>query len=401
MKVFFVVKNNFPNGLATTARVINYCKGMIENNIECEVIIPVAIERYEEPIKNVSYKGVYEGIPFFYVSKNPRRSKYLIYRKIKDIFDYIRTLYYLYLHVTSDDVVIVYEGGCFWFKLLAKVVHFKKAQIVMELNELPYGTSTETKKTIRKRAKMLNEVFPLYDGFFAISESLMNLARKYSPRAQIIKIPIIVDTTIVDNVEERIFSKPYLFHSGSLFEQKDGIVGMLEAFAIANKKLGYSLNYILTGYPNKSRDYQLIVSTIEKLGIQEFIHFTGFIQAEQLRIYQKNCLATIINKYPNQQNEYCFSTKLGEYLAFAKPVIITNVGEAMYYLNNQNSYIVDPYSSEQIAEKIVEIVQNKEQAQKIGAEGYGLAKNIFNCNYQGKRIADFLFQLKEKINHNF
>ena len=344
MKVFFVVKNNFPNGLATTARVINYCKGMIENNIECEVIIPVAIERYEEPVKNVSYKGVYEGIPFFYVSRNPRRSKYLIYRKIKDIFDYIRALYYLYLHVTSDDVVIVYEGGCFWFKLLAKVVHFKKAQIVMELNELPYGTSTETKKTIRKRAKMLNEVFPLYDGFFAISESLMNLARKYSPRAQIIKIPIIVDTTIADNVEERIFSKPYLFHSGSLFEQKDGIVGMLEAFAIANKKLGYSLNYILTGYPNKSRDYQLIVSTIEKLGIQEFIHFTGFIQAEQLRIYQKNCLATIINKYPNQQNEYCFSTKLGEYLAFAKPVIITNVGEAMYYLNNQNSYIVDPYS---------------------------------------------------------
>ena len=67
----------------------------------------------------------------------------------------------------------------------------------------------------------------------------------------------------------------------------------------------------------------------------------------------------------------------------------------MYYLNNQNSYIVDPYSSEQIAEKIIEIVQNKGRAKEIGIKGYELAKNLFNYSYQGKRIVKYLFQLKK------
>ena len=389
MKIFFIVRNTFPYGLATTARVMNYCKGFIENNIDCEVIIPIAIERYGEPVKNAEYKGVYERIPYQYISRNTRRSKYLIYRKIKDIFDYIRTLYYLYCSVSSKDIILVYEGGCLWCYMLCIISKLKKAHIVMELNELPYGTEVETNSMKKKRAIMLKKVFSKFDGFIAISEALAKLAHEYSPHSKIIKVPIIVDTTISKDVKTIVHARPYLFHSGSLFEQKDGIVGMLEAFAIANKALNYKLDYILTGFPERSRDFYLIQNIIKKYGIGKYVHFVGYLEIKKLREYQKNCVAVIINKYQTEQNKYCFSTKLGEYLAFAKPIIITKVGEAMNYLNTENSYIVNPNSSIEIADKIIEIVENRDKAQIKGTEGYRLATKIFSYKYQGVRIAAF------------
>lgn len=389
MKIFFVVRNSFPKGLATTARVLNYCRGFIENHINCEVIIPIAIERYGEPIKNMEYKGVYEHIPYQYISRSTRRSKYLIYRKMKDIFDYIKTLYYLYCNASSKDIILVYEGGCLWFYMLCVISKLKKAHIVMELNELPYGTEIETNNMKKKRAIMLKKVFPKFDGFIAISEALASLAYEYSPHSKIIKVPIIVDATISKNVKTVVHTRPYLFHSGSLFEQKDGIVGMLEAFAIANRALNYKLDYILTGSPEKSRDYHLIQNIIKKYAIEKYVHFVGYLEVKELREYQKNCLAVIINKHQTKQNKYCFSTKLGEYLAFAKPIIITKVGEAMNYLNMNNSYIVNIGSSIDIATKIIDIVENEDKAQSKGREGYKLATQIFNYKYQGARIVTF------------
>lgn len=97
----------------------------------------------------------------------------------------------------------------------------------------------------------------------------------------------------------------------------------------------------------------------------------------------------IINKYDTQQNKYCFSTKLGEYLSFAKPIIITDIGEAMHYLNETNSFIVKAGSSQEIAEKIIHIVLNEQDAINKGKEGYKLAKEIFNYKYQSKRIIPF------------
>lgn len=395
MKIYFVVRSCFPNGLATTARVLNYCKGFLDNEIPCEVIIPVAIERHEEPIKNTEYKGVFDGIPFQYISKNPRRSRFLLYRKVKDVFDYIKTLFYLLNNLAKDDIVLVYEGGCKWFKFLSIVAHMKQSHIVMELNELPYGTGSETPQKKKLRNKMLKDIFPLFDGFITISETLSQLVRQFSPESRIIKVPIIVDTSIPSNITQvKDIKRPYLFHSGTLTEQKDGVSGMLEAFAIANKKLGYKLDYVFTGYLEKSKDYTLIKHTIEKYNIKDYVHFLGYLSNEELKNYQSNCLATIINKFDNQQNKYCFSTKLGEYLIFKKPIIITDVGEAMFYLNNDNSYIVEPCNTQLIAEKIIAIVNNPSEAKKKGIEGYRLANEVFNYKYQAKRLVSFFYNLK-------
>ena len=106
-------------------------------------------------------------------------------------------------------------------------------------------------------------------------------------------------------------------------------------------------------------------------------------------------MLTIINKYDTLQNKYCFSTKLGEYLSFARPVITTTVGEANNYLKDGiNAYIVEPNRPDLIADKIVFIIEHPEEAQKVGEAGHELVLKDFDCVYQAKRIIDTL----EKIN---
>lgn len=397
MKVFFVVKTPFPNGQATTARVINYCRGLIEGGISCEVIIPLAVERFEDKKLNEIPQGIYKGIPYRYISGSVKRNRNLIYRQLKDRIDYIKTLMYIRKKVTNKDIVIVYEGGCLWFKLLTKVIHLVGAKAIMELNELPYGTGIETETAIAARKKMLTKVFPKFDAFITISEALSNLVRQYAPTSYILKVPIIVDENISNNVVGNIVNRPYIFHSGSLFEQKDGIIGMLEAFALANKQLGYKLDFILTGDSKKSRDYQSIKETIENYKIKQYIHFTGYLSYDELYRYQSNSLLMIINKYDTQQNKYCFSTKLGEYLSFSKPIIITNIGEAMSYLNETNSYIVEPNNPQLIADKIVQIYNNPIESKRKGMNGRHLTETIFNYKYQANRMILF-FELLESNN---
>lgn len=390
MKIYIVLIDSFPHGQASTARVISYCKGFLSHGVECEVIVPIAMERHNDPVINPDAVGVYDGIHYRYISSNPHRGKFMICRQLKDRWDYLNTLLYLKKHVKGDDRVIMYRGGCIWNNLAASVVHSNGAKIVMELNELPYGTGSETSTRIRLRKKMLKKVFPKFDGFLSISETLSDLVKEYAPSARNLKVPIIVDTNIANGVQPYPSERPYIFHSGTLYEQKDGIVGMLEAFAMANSRLGGKYDFIMTGNINNTTDKGKMEAVINKYHIADHIKFTGYLSVKELREYQKGSSMMIINKYKTQQNKYCFSTKLGEYLAFAKPVIITNVGEAMNYLNDDNAYIVETGNPEKIAEKLVEISEHPSNAEVKGKHGFELAQKTFNNNYQAGRIINFL-----------
>lgn len=240
---------------------------------------------------------------------------------------------------------------------------------------------------------MLATIFPRFDGFLSISETLSELVKKYAPKAKNLKIPILVDVSISDGVKPHFSSRPYIFHSGTLYEQKDGVVGMLEAFAIANRQLHGKYDFIMTGQLEESRDKDKIQEVIDRNHLQDRVKFVGYLSLKELREYQQGSSMMIINKYDTQQNRYNFSTKLGEYLAFAKPIIITNVGEAMHFLNDDNAYIVETGHPEQIAEKIIEIDSNPAKAKEKGRKGYEMAKTVFNYEYQGKRLAEFLKEL--------
>ena len=392
MRIFFLLKNTYPKGMASTSRVHAYGKGFRNQGIDVHVLLPISLEPHGSVQKNTQNEGVDEnGVYYKYMSGSSLRGNNIIKRQINDQYGYIHTLFYLFKHLHKDDQVIVYEGGWFWQLLCIIATHLKGANVAMELNEYPYVFGEQTPKKIAKRERMLKHVFPKYDQFIVISDALQQLAQQFAPQARIIKVPIIVEDLSESNEDRKSpIDNPYVLHTGTLNQSKDGVLGLIEAFGKACQQTDIPIQYLFTGCLEKSPQREHIKKLLVKYHIEERAKFLGYLDEKELRLYQQHCDLCIINKYKTLQNKYCFSTKLGEYLAFARPVIITNVGEAMNYLEDgKNAYIVEPNDTDSIANKILEILNHPDEAEKIGKAGQEVAKNVFNCDIQAQRLITF------------
>lgn len=391
MRIIFILDNLYPNGKASSSRVKSYGKGLTANGVDVMVWLPAARQRYSPQPINPRPRGVDEnGVAYQHMAGTSMRSKWRIVRLLQDVLGYTSTLLRILFCSKKEDIFVIYEGTVIWHLLCVNVAHAAGRKIGMELNELPYGTGAETQSAKRNRRKMLTKVFPKLDFVLAISEALADLSREYAPQAKTIKIPIIAEGHLLGEswTEPHV---PYIFHSGSLYEQKDGICGMMEAFGIATQKMEQPLDFILTGQLEQSPHAEELRAIIEKYNIRSMVHFVGYLGTPELRKYQKNCTLAIINKYNTQQNKYCFSTKLSEYLSFSRPVITTTIGEANNYLKDgENAYIVEPNKPDLIADKIIQIVTNPDEAAAIGKKAHELVEREFNCNYQAERIIQAL-----------
>lgn len=392
MRIIFILDNLYPYGRASSARVREYGKGFVTNGAETLVWMPAPRQPYaDKEAMNPHRRGVDEnGVKYEYISGASKRNKNIFIRQLQDLYGYTSTLFRILNNCHKGDYVVIYEGSTLWYKLCVKVSHLAGAKCGLELNELPYGVGKETEKTKKDRKVMLEKIFPKVDFIWAISDSLYQLAKQYAPQANIIKVPIMVEGQLkgADFPEQ---TTPYIFHSGTLYEQKDGICGMLEAFGIACKQLDAPIEYILTGKLENSPHADELRKIIDKYDIADKVKFVGYLDMPTLRKYQKNCFLTIINKYDTQQNRYCFSTKLSEYLSFSRPVITTTIGEANNYLKDGvNAFIVEPQKPELIAEKIVFAVSHPSEARRIGEEAHKLTLREFDCMYQAKRIVNIL-----------
>lgn len=397
MKVYIITKEPFPNGMAATNRIQCYAKAIISQGIECKVLIYTRTEVYGKKPKNIEGHGIIDGIPFQYIGGTSLRDPNILIRQFNDYTDKYKINKFLKTNLQEGDIVFGYNScNAYFLNSIIQTTHKKKSLFVRDLCELPYGTSTETKSTIKKRKFTLNKHIPLCDGIIAISDSLVNLAKQYTSQMRVIKIPIMVDFEqyCIEDKSECIYP-PYIFHSGTLYEQKDGVLGMIEAFGKAINKIDQPIKFILTGNLEASPHSEKIRELITTYHLKDRLIFTGYLSSTELKSYLSQASLVIINKYRTQQNEYCFSTKLSEYLAASKPTIITNVGEAMNWLvDNKNAYIVEPERSDLLAMKIVEAFSDSFKRRNIARNGKELCKTNFDYKVYGPKIISFLNTIK-------
>lgn len=402
MKVYILTREPFPNGMAATNRIKCYAKAILEKGVPCEVLICTRTEVYGKAPKNTIGEGVFENIPYKYIGGTPLRGSNIVLRQINDRIDKMRTMQYLFKHLKEDDIVFGYCGVFPHFiNMIIRITHMRKAFYFRDLCELPYGTSQETDRNIKLRKFTLFKQFPLCDGFIAISDALVTLAEKYKrTNAKVLKVPILVDFEkycLTDQSNK--VDIPYIFHSGTLYEQKDGILGMIEAFGIALRQMPFPIRFISTGKMENSPHKEAIYGLIEKYQLKDKILFTGYLSESELKDYLSKASLVIINKYDTQQNKYCFSTKLAEYLAASKPVIITKVGEAMNWLtNDKDAYIVETQRIDALAERIVEAFTDVQKRYAIAENGFKTCKSSFDYRNYSKQLIDFFTQISNDSN---
>ena len=399
MKVILLTGEPFPNGMAATNRIKCYVRAIKEGGLDCEVIIFRRTEVYGKRPNNTEGQGSFNGIPYRFIGGTPLRGSNVLIRKMNDLFDIRRTEIYLKNNLAKGDILFFYTGGGGYVKLMLRlmaVAKKNKAFCIRDFCELPYGTGSETYNNRRFRKITLEHQLSKLDGIISISDSLLTLAQKYTQATcKHIKVPIMVDFSkyyMPDNSEQAEY--PYIFHSGTLYQQKDGILGMIEAFGIALNKTKAPVKFISTGDINKSPHKNELNALIAQYHLEDKIIFTGYISDDKLKDYLSKAQMVIINKYRTQQNNYCFSTKLGEYLAAAKPVVITNVGEAMNWLENgKSAYVVEPEDTKVLADAIVYVFAHPEESRQIGIAGQEVCRQCFDYRNWSMPLVEFMNQL--------
>jgi glycosyltransferase involved in cell wall biosynthesis len=103
------------------------------------------------------------------------------------------------------------------------------------------------------------------------------------------------------------------------------------------------------------------------------------------------CRILAITRPSTIQTKAGFPTKLGEYYATGRPVLATNFGDMTKYFTDREEIVMaecgDP---ESIANKILWMLQNSEEVDKISVKGYEKAKKLLEYKNSVSRMIELI-----------
>lgn len=129
----------------------------------------------------------------------------------------------------------------------------------------------------------------------------------------------------------------------------------------------------------------------EDLKISDKIEWRGFVSYNKI----PEALAQMdIFVYPSWHEG--FGRSIMEALAMEKAVVATRVGGIPDLIkNSENGFLVEPHNSETLAQKIKELIENKELREKFGKAGREWVSDNFEWNDGIKKFADLFLELKQ------
>lgn len=396
MKIYIITREPFPNGMAAVKRILCYVKGWMSKGIDCEVIVYTRTERYGKQPHNTLGKGVYEGIKFRYIKGTPLRESNVFLRVLNDYYDNVRLIKFLNKNLKHGDIVFAYDRPNLFTKRIIKTVHSKGAKYARELCELPFGTAIENESAKKRRSRFEHNIMPMVDGVIAISDALVDYAKEYcNKNCLIVKIPILVDFEKygMRNISVKA-SVPYIFHCGTLNQQKDGFLDVLKAYGMACKYIPFDTKFYSTGKKEGSRHESEINDIIAEYNLDDKVVFLGYLSDKEIKEYLSKAKFVIINKLTTQQNKYCFATKLGEYMAAGKPIITTRIGEAMNWLENgKDSYIIEPDNTELLCDAIKRLFMDNDLCDRLGMHARNSCLDSFSIESNADKLENFTYSI--------
>jgi glycosyltransferase involved in cell wall biosynthesis len=183
---------------------------------------------------------------------------------------------------------------------------------------------------------------------------------------------------------------------GSNLKRKLGIGGKKVVFALRHHEPKYGLEYLIRAIPLVLRRCENVVFIIggdgslrrfheglaSELGVGGNVIFTGRIPRNEVPFYYAICDMVVV---PSLQE--AFGLVVSEAMASGKPVIGTSVGGIPdQIIDGYNGFLVQPKDPKAIAERIVYLVENPEEAKRMGLNGRKIVKEKFDINRKIDRI---------------
>jgi glycosyltransferase involved in cell wall biosynthesis len=316
-------------------------------------------------VRNAKAYEEFEGVkvfrkkPLFYMPSLPYAATFVT----SDIFRYIKSFNIDVLHVHTIH----------YFSSLS-------AAIVSKMINFPYILSILGMTTTFAQ-EFVDLIFKIYESTiskFVIAQAslIVAIAKQLVSRALHLGASPTKIRVIPHGIDPNIYSPNNLgsnIRARFGIEEDDKVIGfvgrlvplkgikyLLEALKIINKKMD-KVKVLIVGDGPQRRELEILINK----NLKRNVIFTGFISKEDLpNIYPALDIFTLPSLTEGLSNT------LLEAMACGKPVITTSVGGNSELVDNgKNGYLIQPKSSKELAERIVDLLHDPNKRIQMGRRG--------------------------------
>lgn len=386
--VFILVGIGFPNGTGATARILSYAAAYKELGFEVSVLCLRPSEVPGSKPINLTPRGLYRGINYTYTCNQIRISK----SKVKRIWSALKGLYKGIFELRSiikkNDMHILYYYkpiSLTYVILLFFLSRKYKIKFIGEITESPHAELAYNPK-LRTLIKIREKViYKFFDEFVVISKYLEDyLKDRLRRNKRPIVVPIIVD---YDTFSRNSSDIPYnsIVYCGNLAYREE-LKNLLKSFAIVSKK-HIDWNLIVIGDPYAYGSYEMITELISEYQINDKVILTGPLNRTEVPKMLAKGKIMVLPRANGVFSQAGFPTKLGEYLAVGRPIVVTTTGEIPVYLKHgENAYLVPPDNIDYFANQVNYVIEHYQEAICVGLNGQRLAKEMFDSKTNCEKL---------------
>lgn len=392
--IIVISSDLYPDGGASANRHLAWSRGLAEigNSVTFILLAPQSNSSDSFLIDGVRFISVYRSNLFSKLVKShsslvPLPSVPRGKRLLEQVDDDCKV-----------DNVILLDTHVWMLKPFLDLCKRRHIKVLHERTEFPLITI--------KRGKLGNLHYDLYkrvilqrlDGIFVITQALGGyFSEQVNDTVRVQVINMIVDparfavSSVNPNGDFR-----YIAYCGAMDIEKDGVDILIRAFGKAIQYIkGFDdLRLLLIGNVLDKQLLEQYHQIVKESGCEGRVIFTGLISRENIPGLLNHAEALVLARPESKQAEGGFPTKLGEYLATAKPVVITNTGEIGFFLQDgTNAFIAEPGSVDSFAQKLIVLFNDYRTASIVGTKGHKLVYNEFNYLQQARRLNDFINNL--------
>lgn len=389
--LFIIYPGPFPGGMALTNRIALYAKGLSQQNFVVQIIIPNPTENKCTYTNNIQVSGNHLGVDFIYTAGTVWQGNHII-SKFRRVLKGNMRAFRLILSTRDVKCVILVSNALYhilWYKCLSWL---KGLPLYWEKSELPFVNANNNNALARwYQLWYKRKVFNVFDGIFVISSKLKDYFSAYvREKTRLFQVPVLIDPFEIGNMAVNKESERNIVYAGLLNDKKDGIISIIKSFAIFCQKQK-DVQLIIIGDTKSKAEKEKIVELIHKEQLSERVLLTGYIKREELITYLLNAGLLILAKPGSLQAEYCFPSKIAEYLITGNAVLTTNLGAVSEYLQDgKNAFLAEPGNIESMAGKMEYIFEHYDEAREVGRNGRKLALESFDYAIHTQRMTDFI-----------
>jgi glycosyltransferase involved in cell wall biosynthesis len=213
-------------------------------------------------------------------------------------------------------------------------------------------------------------VMPMANHSFVQTEQMKRDIAAYGvPLAKMTSVPMGVPNRIFATIQadqpEIVFGQ--IVYVGTLVTMRRMQV-LIEAFAEVHSRIPHA-SLVIVGDGDWPWERASLEKLSQQLGLNEAIHFTGFLPIEQawkLAAAAQCCISPI---YPSPVLNAGSPTKLVEYMALGRPVVCNDHPDQSEIIKESGAGLCVGWGVKEFSEAMIWVLEHPEEAERMGAKG--------------------------------